>query len=76
MVKNTAIIIRDKELIEKFDKLKKIFGYKTRTKTINELVKQALTNIQQYEDYKKSLKNPYWVWLTDLFLSNQEELEN
>ena len=35
---NTAIIIRDKELIEKVDKLKKLFNYKTRSKYINQLV--------------------------------------
>ena len=38
MVKNTAIIIRDTELIEKVDKLKKLFNYKTRTKYIESLV--------------------------------------
>lgn len=35
---NTAIIIRDKELIEKVDKLKKLFNFKTRSKYIEQLV--------------------------------------
>ena len=38
METNTAIIIRDKELIEKVDKLKKLFNYKTRTKYIESIV--------------------------------------
>lgn len=39
-MKNTAIIIRDKELIEKIDKLKNLFNYKTRTKFIEFLVEK------------------------------------
>ena len=42
MKKNTAIIIRDKELIEKVDKLKKLFNYKTRTKYIETLVNREI----------------------------------
>jgi len=37
-MKNTAIIIRDKELIERIDKLKKLFNYKTRTKYIENVI--------------------------------------
>lgn len=37
---NTAIIIRDKELIEKVDKLKKLFNYKTRSKYISKLIEE------------------------------------
>jgi len=40
MVKNTAIIIRDKELIKEVDILKKLFNYKTRTKYIESLVNE------------------------------------
>ena len=39
-MKNTAIIIRDKEVIEKIDQLKKLFNYKTRTKFINFLIEK------------------------------------
>ena len=42
MAENTAIIIRDKELIEKVDKLKKLFNYKTRTKYIESLVNREI----------------------------------
>jgi hypothetical protein len=33
-----TVIIRDKELIDKIDKLKNLFNYKTRTKYIESLV--------------------------------------
>lgn len=37
---NTAIIIRDKELIEKVDKLKKLFNFKTRSKYISKIIEE------------------------------------
>lgn len=71
MAKNTAIIIRDKELIEKVDKLKEMFGYKTRTKTINELVKQAYINNLQYKEYREKLNSLYWIPAVDLIKANK-----
>lgn len=51
---NTAIIIRDKELIEKVDKLKKLFNYKTRTKYIENIVNHKFA---KYEDAINLIEN-------------------
>ena len=56
MEKNTAIIIRDKELIEKVDKLKKLFNYKTRTKFIQNLVYHKYA---KYEDIINEMEKEF-----------------
>lgn len=48
---NTAIIIRNKEIIEKVDKLKKLFNYKPRSKYIEKLVND------KYDAYRFDLED-------------------
>lgn len=56
MEKNTAIIIRDKDLIEKVDKLKKLFNYKTRTKFIQNLIYHKYS---KYEDAINAMEKEF-----------------